>query len=142
MRSDPPKNGDGQIEPHDHPEIPDECFVVRRIVSNDITKADDHGIRRIASGAFSQSSDGSGMSVDIEAWMIEDGLEPTHYITEPDHGAVRISVGSLRAMGFRVGWAPEPSNPHHAAVWGITSSSHRKHVRNMAETIRKAAGES
>src|ERR1051325_9885678 len=132
MRSDPPKDGNGAVTPHDHPEISDDSFVIRRTVPGDLTAPDTQGHRRIQSGAFSQSSDGTGMSVDIESWLIEDGLAPTHYIADPTHGAKRISVWQLRVMGFKVGWLPEPNNPHHGAVWGVTSSSHRKHISAIA----------
>jgi len=81
------------------------------------------------------------MSVDIEEWMIEDGLSPIHYIEIPTYGAVRISVWQLRVMGFLVGRFPQPGNPHHGAVWGITSSSHRKHVCAIAMTLKRAEGE-
>ncbi len=82
------------------------------------------------------------MSVDIEEWMAADGLGPLHYVQEAAHGATRITVGELRAQGFRVGWDPRPDNPHHGAVWGIGNGSRRKRrVAALAVTIRPAFGE-
>ena len=141
MRSEPPKDGNGVITPHDHPGISDDDFVIRRTDPKDLTDPDAQGHRRIKSWAFSQSSDRTGMSVDIESWLVEDGLAPTHYITDPKQGAKRISVWQLRVMGFQVGWCPETDNPHHGAVWGVTSSSHRRHVAAIAMDLRAAEGE-
>lgn len=80
------------------------------------------------------------MSVDIEEWMARDGLPPTFYLTDDSEGATRLRVGALRALGLQVGWDPDNGHEHHGAVWGI-GSSHRKKIRRMAATIRKALGE-
>jgi hypothetical protein len=82
------------------------------------------------------------MSVDVEEWIIADGLVPLHYVTDETYGAVRINVGALRAAGFQVGWDPQPENNHHGAVWGIGNGSRRKRrIAQIAATVRKAFGE-
>lgn len=107
------------------------------------------GGKRVSSGAYTESSDPhGGMSVDIEDWMTADGLEALHYVRDNTHGAVRLRVADLRALGLKVGWdprsedPPRPANPHHGAVWGLSNSSKRRKVMKLAETIRKALGES
>ena len=82
------------------------------------------------------------MSVDIEEWMIEDGLDMLHYIRDPTHGAVQLPVGGLRELGFQIGWDPDGGHDHHGSVWGIgNGSSRRRKVLRLAVTIRKAQGE-
>jgi hypothetical protein len=131
------------VEPHDHPEILDEHHVIRHTTPHDLHHDRELGCVRLASGAFSESAEG-GMSVDIEEWMIQDGIEnPLHYIRDQTHGAVRISVGELRKQGLRVGWDPQNNNPHHCCVWGIGNGSRRKkRVAGLAKTIKKILGES
>jgi hypothetical protein len=137
MSVDPLRDQHGIVIPHDHVDISDEHHVVRHTTPNDLHQIE----KRLISGAFSEST-GGGMSVDIEEWMVADGLDPLHYVTNPDHGAVRISVGELRKLGLQVGWDPDGHHPHHAAVWGIGNGSKRKRrVMALATTIRKATGE-
>jgi hypothetical protein len=141
MPVDPPRDAAGNIVPHDHAEILDDHHVIRRITPNDLHRKPDSGVTRVASGAYSEST-GGGMSVDIEEWMIGDGLDLLHYVTDPAHGAVRISVRELRQLGFQVGWDPDGGHPHHGAVWGIgNGSKNKRKVARIAATVRKATGE-
>jgi hypothetical protein len=141
MPAPPPRDADGRIVPHDHVDILDSHHVVRHTTPHDLHIEAD-GTSRLASGAFSESSTG-GMSVDIEEWMAQDGLGALHYVTEPTHGAVRLSVGELRQLGFQVGWDPDGGHEYHGAVWGIgNGSARRRRIRNIGQTIRHAEGES
>src|ERR1700730_13454535 len=106
MRSDPLRDPQGNIVPHDHADILNDHHVIRHTNPNDLTFDAALGGMRLSSGAFSESSDG-GMSVDIEEWMIADGLASLHYLTNPVEGAVRIGVGALRQLGYQVGWDPD-----------------------------------
>jgi hypothetical protein len=143
MPLDPPRDPDGNTLPHDHEEIGNQHHVIRHITVYDLYTDPQTHIKRVQSGAYSESSDPhGGMSVDIEEWMIADGLDPRHYLGDGSDGAKRIRVGELRAQGFRVGWDPRPDNPHHGAVWGIGNGSKRKRrIARLAVTIREAAGE-
>jgi hypothetical protein len=139
MPAEPPRDQDGKIVPHDHPEIHDQHNVIRHIVPNDLHRETSGNIR-VASGAYSESSDG-GMSVDMEDWILADGLSTLHYLKDPTHGAVRISVRSLRSLGLRVGWDPDSGHRHHGAVWGI-NSTRRRRIAALAVTVKKVLGES
>jgi hypothetical protein len=75
-----------------------------------------------------------------ECWMTNDGLASLDYVTDPTHGATRLSVGFLRSLGMKVGWDPDNGHQHHGAVWDITTSF-RKRMQKSAVTVRKAAGE-
>lgn len=143
MHVDPQRDGDGHVLRHNYPDILDRHHVIRRITPHDLCTDQTSGLRRVASGAYSESSDPpGGMSVNIEEWMIADCLDPLHYLEDQSHGATRINVGDLRAQGFQVGWDPQPNNPHHGEVWGIgNGSTRRKKVAALAVTIRPAEGE-
>ena len=143
MPVDPPRDLDRNILPHDHLEIHDGHHVIRHITPYDLYPDAQTRIKRVQSGAYSESSDPhGGMSVDIEEWMITRGLDALHDVEDPAHGATRINVGALRTLGLKVGWDPKPDNPHHGAVWGIGNGSKRKRrVRDLAVTIRAALGE-
>lgn len=139
MPVDPCRDQQGKIVAHDHPEILNEHHVIRHTVPRDLCL--DGGVMRLASGAFSESS-GGGMSVDIEEWMIRDGVDPLNYVTDPTHGAVRLNVGELRKLGLQVGWDPDDAHPYHGGVWGIGNGSKRKRrVQKLATTLRLANGE-
>jgi hypothetical protein len=141
MPTDPLRDANGNILPHDHEDIHDDDFVIRHIVPpHDLHPDPNSEITRVASGAYSESS-GGGMSVDIQRWMREDGLDDLYYLADESVGATLIRVGDLRAMGLRVGWDPDSGHKHHAAVWGITNSNYRKKVWRVAQTLRKAEGE-
>jgi hypothetical protein len=139
-RDPPPRDGD-RIIPHDHPQISDDYHVIRHIKPNDLAFDHSLGVMRLASGSFSDSHDG-GMSVDIEEWIIADGLDTLHYVTDSVDGAVRIRVGDLRKLGFKVGWDPDGGHPHHGSVWGnFNGSKSKRRVKALAVAIRAAKGE-
>lgn len=140
-RDPPPRDPRGNILPHDHPEILDDHHVIRHTNPNDLAFDETLGGLRLASGAFSESSDG-GMSVDIEEWIIADGLTSLHYVANPIEGAVRIRVGDLRLRGYQVGWDPDGGHPHHGSVWGnFNGSKNKRRVKALAVTIKKTDGE-
>ncbi|SRR6266481_6541901 len=137
----PPRDEQQKVRPHNHADIPDTAHVIRHTVPTDVVPDGSTGLMRIASGAYTEG-EGGGMSVDIEDWMIAEGLNPLHYVTDPTHGATRLKVGDLRALGLMVGWDPTSENPHHCAVWGIKqSSSFRRKIMRIATTLKKAQGE-
>lgn len=140
MPAPPPRDASGKVIPHNHAEILDQHHVIRHTTPHDVCRNVDTGSHRLSSGAYSESTEG-GMSVDIEEWMVADGLDPLAYVTDPGHGAVRVSVGELRARGFQVGWDPVDANPHHGEVWGISNSKRRRKIAEIAQTLRKTEGE-
>ena len=133
-RQPPVRDSVGEIVAHDHPEIHDVEHVIRHIMPNEMVQ-DANGGKRLSSGAFSEST-GGGMSVDIEAWVIADGLSSLNYLGGPPEGAVRLNVGALRQLGLKVGWDPDHGHTHHGAVWGIKGTSTRRKIRDFAEIIR------
>ncbi len=140
MPADPPRDQNGKIVPHDHAEILNDHHVIRHTTPHDLCDDETGTKKRLSSGAFSESSDG-GMSVDIEEWMLADGLDQLQYVTELGHGAVRLRVGDLRATALLVGWDPDGGHPYHGAVWGIRTPKKRKRILGLSVTLKKAGGE-
>ncbi len=141
MPTAPPRDQNGKIVPHDHPDIHDDDYVIRHIVPPfDLHPDLGTQTTRVGSGAYSESSDG-GMSVDIQRWMRQNSLDDFYYLADETEGATRICVGKLRALGLKVGWDPDGGHAHHGAVWGVKNSGFRKKIARLAETLRKAEGE-
>ncbi|MCZ8158653.1 MAG: hypothetical protein O9256_02015 [Rhizobiaceae bacterium] len=140
MLTPPPRDQNGAVEPHDHPEISNDDGVIRRIPQHWVVPGKD-GSPRLSSMAFKASSgENAGMSVDLEALIVEAGLDPRTYVNNPKWvGSVRFTAGSLRAEGFMVGYDPldeEPpdqsANPYHGEVWGSFSKGKQRRLAEIA----------
>lgn len=135
----PSRDPNGNIQPHDHAEIGAEDILIRRISDQHLTGP--AGNRRISSMAFQGSSDGTGMSVDIEKSIRDAGLDPVQFVTTPIFFcSVQFKAGDLRAEALQVGYYPLPTNSHHGAVWGAFGQGQRKRLRNIAKWFVEGAG--
>jgi len=113
----------------------DSTKVFRRIHPNHFPEAGDIA-RRPSSAAFNDSSDGSGMSVDVDH-----GQAPADSLRGYDgFGLVALRVGALRAQGFVVVPAPVPGNPHHAEVRGEKTKVKRRQMAKDAEWLLPEGG--
>lgn len=132
--SKPPRNPQGEVVPHDHPEITATDGVIRRISEQWVTPGRD-GSPRVSSMALTVSSghDG-GMSVDLERLIMEAGVDPRVHVTTPKHiASVRFEAGDLRAEDLIVGVDPLPENPHHGEVWGRIPPGKFKRLMRQAQ---------
>ncbi len=84
------------------------------------------------------------MSVDVEALIVKDGLNPREYVVTPDfQGAVSFTVESVRALELIVGYDPikdnpnVPDNPYHGEVWRKEEA--RKFTGAQEKGLRAAA---
>jgi hypothetical protein len=141
--SKPPLDDTGEVTPHDHHDISNEDRVIRRISEEHFvldTKVS--GGKRISTMAFQASSDGNrGMSVDLEASIIDAGLDAKIFVTTPKFfGSVWFLAGFLRAETFMVGYDPLPDNAHHGEVWGIFSKGRQKKLLNSAQWFVEVDG--
>jgi hypothetical protein len=129
----PPRDANGNIIPHDHPEILAEHTAIRRISENFIV-IDAAGRRRLSSMAFRPSSGpNGGMSVDLESLIQADGLDPRTFVTSPGWvGSIAFSVGALRGEGLQVGYHPVPDNKYHGEVWGATRRPQQRRLQELA----------
>lgn len=115
-------------EPHDDPFIGADDRVIRRIDGAEhIVHDKNTGESRVSSKAYKASSGPhGGMSVDIEALILESGLNPKHFVTNPKFtGSVYFHARDVRALGLWVGKDPiapsatNPGNPYHGEVWRV-----------------------
>lgn len=113
--SAPPRNPDGSVQPHDHPEILNHDWLIRRVSTEwVVTDPKVPGNKRLSTRAFDLSSPefGGGMSVDIQKLIEEAGVSVVEFVTSPRWTAsLRIQTGSLRAKALQVGYSPVPEEP-------------------------------
>jgi hypothetical protein len=141
--SKPPLDDTGEVLPHDHEGIANGDRVIRRISEEHfVPDAKISGGRRISTMAFQASSDGNrGMSVDLEASILEAGLDARTFVTTPKFlGSVWFLAGFLREETFMVGYDPLADNVHHGEVWGIFSKGRQKKLLNTAQWFVEVEG--
>ena len=110
----------------DDPEIPVDDVLYRRVRSVDWNP----GERRPTSAAFSDSKNGTPMSVVLRSLLTADARTPESTLdVHPGFGLVAIAVGSARAMGFAVAIRPAVvGEPAHAWVVGKKTQGLRKRL--------------
>ncbi|MCR9124323.1 MAG: hypothetical protein NXH91_18845 [Phyllobacteriaceae bacterium] len=123
MLADPPRDGDGEVCPHNHSEILDPDLLVRGVKREHHMVLDDDGAR-LSSAILTPSSKSrdkyEGWSADIKKLMEADSCDPENrYLRERQFdGAVELDAGALRAEEALVGYAPLSDNPYHGSAWG------------------------
>lgn len=139
--SAPPRNSVGQTIPHNHEQILENDGVIRRISDLQIV-TDSVGRRKVSSMALQASSEiGGYMSVDLEAPIIEAGLDVGNYVTSPLWtGSIRFTAGELRQEELQVGFDPLPMNPYHGAVWGQFSRGKQRRLLSIATWLVPVSG--
>ncbi|MCB1466214.1 MAG: hypothetical protein KDK08_03495 [Rhizobiaceae bacterium] len=135
------------VQPYDEAEINDEDTIIRRVPAQHIVWDENGGQRRrrISSALYAKSTGPQdGMSVDIEALMLKDGVDPADYITSDEFpGAVSFSAAEVRALDLTVGYDPikndpvVPDNPYHGEVWRKTEA--RRFTGAQQNGLRDAA---
>lgn len=119
----------------EHVDQSDVTRVFRRIHPNHFPEAGDIA-RRPSSAAFTDSSDGSSMSVDIDR-----GQNPADSLRGLEgFGLVALHVGALKAQGFVVVPVPVPGNPHHAEVRGEKTKAKKRQMAKDAEWLVPEGG--
>lgn len=133
--SQPPRDDDGAVVPHDHSEIKSQDRIIRRISHEQVVLGRDGQTQRISSMAYAPSDgNNGGMSVDLETQILEAGLNPVTYVTSPRWvGSVWFTAGALRAESLQVGYDPIDSNPHHGEVWGTKPRSKKRRLSELAQ---------
>lgn len=131
----PPRDSDGNVEPHDHEGIQIGDGVIRRVSDQQVVTDPKTGGRRLSSMVFKPSTGPkAGMSVDLEKEIEKAGLNARAYVTTPRWvGSVRFEAGALRGEAFMVGFDPLPDNPHHGEVWGTFSKSKQRRLRELCQ---------
>ena len=135
------------VQPYDEEEIDDADTIIRRVPVHQIVWDENGGqrSRRISSALYSKSTGPQdGMSVDVEALMLKDDVDPADYVTSDDFpGAVAFSAADIRALDLMVGYDPiedDPllrDNPYHGVVWRKTNA--RRFAGAQQNGLRDAA---
>lgn len=134
--SPPPRDNFNNIEPHDHLEIDNQDFVIRRIPAQWIIEDPKINGKRITSVAFRPSSgNNGGMSIDLPAQITCAGIDPKAHVTTPHWiGSLILNVGDIRHLDLMVGFDPiVPDNPFHGEVWGTFTKSKEKQLKNLSQ---------
>lgn len=124
MLSDPPRDFQGVVTPHDHEGISDTDLLIRGVVFAFPQVVPDPKCvsgQRLSSAVFNQSTDKyKGISVDLQAEIELNGLDPATYVRSNGKwaGAVVIRADSVRQLGGKVGYSPLPGNVYHGEIWG------------------------
>lgn len=125
--------------PHeDDPSIAPERKVWRRIpLSQAPVDEGDPAHRRLSEAAFSDSSDGSGMSVHlVEATDTVDSF--LHHAARELDGIAELSVGDIRRVGCGVCRDPIESDSGHCVIVGVPlTGKKRKVLFKLASMVRE-----
>ena len=126
--SEPTRDRDGNVQPHDHPDIIDEAGLLRYVHPDHWIEDRNAGNWRLTSGAF---KDDNGTSVGLETLLQESGKPSTHRLLR-GYGLIRLRAGDARSLETWVGWnpvrdrGPGLSNEYHCQIWGIAGESKSK----------------
>ena len=138
--SDPPLNEENQVEPHDHPDIQGCDRLIRRISEKQLVDAPD-GTKRLSSMVFKGATSNGGMSVDLEAQLIEADIDPRVHVTCPRwFGSIVMVVSDVRSLELCVGFNPLKDNPYHGEVWGSFSKGNQRSLCNFSEWFVEIPG--
>jgi hypothetical protein len=106
-------------------------ILIRRLSEQQLV-TDKDGVRVPSSLAFQASTANGGMSVDIEKLIVESGQDPRVFVTTPRWtGSVFFHARPLRDLQLMVGYNPVDENPFHGEVWGISSRSTQRKLKNI-----------
>lgn len=118
--------------------VPADAVVWRRVLRSQCTEDENNpGVLRASSGAFEDSSDGSGTSVHLRA---ADEL-PSAYLEmvgRPKDGIAEIRVGNLRDKGYGVKHSPDPADArHYEIIHGVNAKkkTKKKDLQKMSKLI-------
>ena len=128
----PPRDPEGVVIPHDHPQIYAEDTMLRGIPTQWIVPTDD-GRPRISSGAFQRSGDKyRGMSHGAKKILDCADSSVEEWAGGRFGAVVCFPASELRAVDIKVGWDPEPDDRAHCNAWGTISKGHMKRLAKDA----------
>lgn len=125
----------------DDPTITDGDRLWRRLHPSQMTFDENLQRRRPSSAAFSDSSDGTAMSVSIVKLRPSD--DPDVLVSEhPGEGIAEFTAGFARGLNQGVEHTPDEGGPDHGSVWdrkGNRSSGTRSKLAKGCEVLREPA---
>ena len=143
MPTQPQLDADGNVVPHDHPDILNTDGTIRRVSQHQVV--DDPkavGGRKLSSMVFNPSSgNNGGLSVDLMRPIEEDGINPKAHVTSPRWiGSVVLTAQAFRTETLMVGYCPNPDNAYHGEVWGNFTDGRKKRLLRIAQWFVKIPG--
>jgi hypothetical protein len=135
LPTQPPRDADGEVTPHDHPDIKNQDGIIRRVASHHIVvdpKA--VGGHRPSSSLFNPSSGkAGGVSIDLQRPIEEAGMNSKGFVSNPPWlGAIILKAQDFRTESLIVGYDPVPENPYHGQVWGNFTGATKKKLLGLA----------
>jgi hypothetical protein len=139
-----PKDGDGEVTPHNHPDLIDDRRLIRRISGDYIVRDDNRGGNRISSAAFKNDPRRGYLSVDSENCITDKGADPVAWVTSPQwRGALVISVEHVRGIDpattdkdrWLIGMVPLPDNGCHGAIWGKITAGQSNDLQRLSDWL-------
>lgn len=125
----------------DDPGITDEDRLWRRLHPGQTVFDNNLQRRRPSSAAFSDSSDGTALSVSILRLRPSD--DPDALVAEhPGQGITEFTAGFARGMNQGVDHTPDEGGPDHGSVWdkkGSRSSGTRSRLAKGCGVLREPA---
>ena len=120
----------------DDPTISDDAALWRRIHPSWIVEDENRSGVRVSSAAFDDSSDGSPMSVLLEAVVRETDRGVEGILSGfSSHGLASFTAGCARGCNQGVARDPLPDEPAHAFVFGPKSKSNKRCLARRAVLI-------
>ena len=146
-----PKDDDGTVLPHDHPELVDPARVIRRIHSDYVVDDDNNGGQRLSSALFKHDSRNGNahLSFDSEACIIAKGDEPATYVTtDKFFGSLIIPISDLRSVDsaivaedvWKIGMVPVRGNDCHAGLWGKVTKGQSNALERLSVWLVEIPG--
>lgn len=124
------------MAPDDDPTVSDDERLLRRVPPQLIVWNENIRARQVSTGAFSNSSDGSGMSVSLAGVLKAACLPEENVIRGYDgFGLVAIKAGLARAQSQGVTRVPTETDPSHAEVVGKKTRAVKQAFKREATWI-------
>lgn len=114
----------------DDPQIADEGELWRRIHPSQLVHDGNSGTVRISSGAFSDSSDGTPMSV----YLGNEDTPARVLAAHPGDLLAALLAGEVRPLGQGVCRSPTAADPSHAFVFGKKTDGIRRRMATIASS--------
>ena len=117
----------------DDPTVGNEEKLLRRVRPDQIVWDDNEKRFRPSSGAFYDSSDGSGMSISLDSVLQEYGHDASYALRGyGDQGLVVLTAAFVRSLKQGVIREPLPEDPAHGEVVGKKTQGIRRQFANNA----------
>lgn len=144
-----PVDSDGQILPHDHPDLSGQALIVRGVASYHIVQDHNRNCQRLSSALFKCDPNRQGyLSFSSQVCIEAAGEAPGAYVLQRNWiGAVGIAVDDFRSFDpatevadrWKIGMVPildeEPPDACHGAVWGKINESRANGIRRAVHWV-------